>query len=236
MRDSVVFYRSFWEAIEDLPEAEFKQAITALMQYALNEIEPEVSGVAKTFFRMAKPQVDANNKRYQNGSRGGRPRNNQTETKPKPNNNQTETKPEPNEKEKEKENVKEKDKKEFCPEAEESAPGNNAAVTFILNDGSLYTVTENDVNLFQQLYPGIDCMQELRNIKGWCLANPKNRKTRSGAKRFLNAWLSRAQNATKPEKPQYPVSASTNRFNNFDQREVDYDALAMEKLKERLAK
>ena len=76
---------------------------------------------------------------------------------------------------------------------------------------------------YQQLYPGIDVMQELRNIQAWCLSNPKNRKTRSGAKRFLNAWLSRAQNSARP------VHSSSNKkgndFNNFNQREYDYDKL-----------
>ena len=94
---------------------------------------------------------------------------------------------------------------------------------FLLNDGTEYDVSENDVVTYQQLYPGIDVMQELRNIQAWCLSNPKNRKTRSGAKRFLNSWLSRAQNSARP------VHSSSNKkgndFNNFNQRSYDYDKL-----------
>ena len=93
VRDSVVFYRSFWEAIEDLPEADFKQAVTALMQYSLDGMEPDVSGAAKTFFRMAKPQVDANNKRYLNGTKGGKSK---TKDEPKPNQKVTKTEPKQN--------------------------------------------------------------------------------------------------------------------------------------------
>ena len=83
-----------------------------------------------------------------------------------------------------------------------SAPDDKSpcAGSFLLNDGTSYEITENDVDKFQQLYPGIDVRQEIRNITGWCMSNPKNRKTRAGAKRFLNGWLSRAQNSARPNK------------------------------------
>lgn len=83
-----------------------------------------------------------------------------------------------------------------------SAPDDKSpcAGSFLLNDGTSYEITENDVDKFQQLYPGIDVRQEIRNITGWCMSNPNNRKTRAGAKRFLNGWLSRAQNSARPNK------------------------------------
>lgn len=196
MRDSVVFYRSFYEAIRELPDEDLVKCFKAIMDYGLDEVVPEEAGIAKSIYLMAKPQIDANNKRYLNGTKGGRPKNkpepnqNQTRTKPKPN----ETTPEPKEKEKDKEKVKEKDNnKTICPEAEKSALDSKTVIAFVLNDGTMYDVSENDVEYYQQLYPGIDVMQELRKIAGWCDANQKNRKTRSGAKRFLNNWLTRAQ-------------------------------------------
>ena len=82
MRDSVVFYRSFWEAIKQLPEKERLESLTAILEYGLDEIEPKSAGVASAMFLMAKPQIDANNRRYQNGTKGGRP-----VTKTEPNNN-----------------------------------------------------------------------------------------------------------------------------------------------------
>lgn len=196
MRDSVVFYRSFYEAIRELPDGDLVKCFKAIMDYGLDEVVPEEAGIAKSIYLMAKPQIDANNKRYLNGTKGGRPK-----TKPEPKENQSETKPKPNEtipEPKEKDKVKEKDNvkdnnKTICPEAEKSAPDSKTAIAFILNDGTMYDVSENDVEYYQQLYPGIDVMQELRKIAGWCDANWKNRKTRSGAKRFLNNWLTRAQ-------------------------------------------
>ena len=94
-RDSFIFYRSFMEALDDLPPKEYKAVMIAIQQYALNGTEPNLSGVAKVVFTLVKPQIQANNARYENGCKGGRPRN-QTETETTPNNNQTETKVKPN--------------------------------------------------------------------------------------------------------------------------------------------
>ena len=74
MRDGYVFYRSFYEAVRNLPPKEFKECITAVTEYALNGQEMKVSPVAGMFLAMAKPQIDANNKRYENGRKGGRPK------------------------------------------------------------------------------------------------------------------------------------------------------------------
>lgn len=58
MRDSVVFYRSFADAIRGLPPDQFKACAMAIIDYALDGIEPEGSGIEKTVFCMAKPQID----------------------------------------------------------------------------------------------------------------------------------------------------------------------------------
>lgn len=227
MRDSVVFYRSFWEAIKKLPDKDQLESLTAIIEYGLNDAEPQSDGVSAAIFLMARPQIDANNKRYRNGTKGGRPI-----TKQEPNNNQNKIKPEPNEKEKENVNVKEKDDKTFFPEME-TTPDSRIAGSFILNDGSMYNVTENDVERLQQLYPGIDCMQELRNIIGWCDSNPKNRKTRAGAKRFINSWMARAQNSAPVQRHGGSKSQSGTRFGNFDQRDNDYDRMVFDDIKRR---
>lgn len=97
MRESIVFYRSFYEAIKELSAEEFRNAVMAIMEYGLNDSEIDTSGVAKAILIMAKPQIDKNNKRYENGLRGGtKPKQNQNETKLESNLNQTRTKLEPN--------------------------------------------------------------------------------------------------------------------------------------------
>lgn len=98
IRDSVVFYRSFYEAIRDLPPEQFKACTTAILDYGLDGITPDTNGIEKTVFALVKPQIDANNKRYENGAKGGRPSTskNQVTTKEKPSSNQDITNPKPN--------------------------------------------------------------------------------------------------------------------------------------------
>lgn len=90
-------YRSFYEALSELPDEQRLRLYDAIMRYSLDGIEPQLTGLDSAVFKLIKPQIDANSKRYENGKKGGRPeKNNQEETKPKPNNNQTETNTEPN--------------------------------------------------------------------------------------------------------------------------------------------
>lgn len=100
MRNSFVFYRSFYEAIKNLPRDIQGEIYTAIMEYGLYGNETDnLKPIARSIFMLVKPIMDANYSRYENGCKGGRPKggNNQTETKLKPKKNQTETKQKPNE-------------------------------------------------------------------------------------------------------------------------------------------
>ena len=83
-----------------------------------------------------------------------------------------------------------------CAELSEiaSAQNEDAVITLILNDKSEYGVTQEQIDVFAELYPAVDVMQELRAMKGWCLTNTAKRKTRRGIAKFINGWLERAQN------------------------------------------
>ena len=67
MRDSFIFYRSFYEAINELPRENQVDAYNAIMQYALNQKEIELTGIPKAIFSLVKPQLQANYKNYENG-------------------------------------------------------------------------------------------------------------------------------------------------------------------------
>lgn len=75
MTDSFVFYRSFAEALDELEPEQYQSAARAIMRYALDGKEPEeLTGGAKITFIMAKPIIDANAQRRENGAKGGRPK------------------------------------------------------------------------------------------------------------------------------------------------------------------
>lgn len=127
MRDSFVFYRSFYEALKEMDKNVQADCLMALAQYALDGDMPALTPEVRMFMTLAKPQIDANNQKFVNGSKGGRPKriNNQTETKtepennqeitePKPNDNQTETKTEPKENQTET-GIKQKEKNKNTP-------------------------------------------------------------------------------------------------------------------------
>ena len=83
-RDSFIFYRSFYEAIKEVPAEAQLQIYKAISIYALEQEEIELSGIAKAIFSLVKPQLDANYKKYENGK--------QTKSKIKAKNKQTESK------------------------------------------------------------------------------------------------------------------------------------------------
>jgi len=95
MRDSFVFYRSFYEALVGMDKENQADCLMAIADYALNGNEPTLTPAVRMFFTLVRPQIDANNQKFENGKKGGRPKN-QTETEIKPKNNQEETKAEPN--------------------------------------------------------------------------------------------------------------------------------------------
>lgn len=75
----------------------------------------------------------------------------------------------------------------------DSVVGAEPLILVPLNDGTEHPVTDADVTEWQALYPAVDVPQELRKMRGWCLANPKRRKTRRGVGAFINAWLAKEQ-------------------------------------------
>ena len=111
-RDGFIFYKSFRECIDNLSDDIQLKFYRALTDYALYGKEDVEDIFVKSLMMLIKPQIDANNKRYEggkkgaeHGKKGGRPPKEETnpkETPNKPLDNPTET---PKEKEKDKDNV-----------------------------------------------------------------------------------------------------------------------------------
>ena len=74
MRDSFIFYKSFYDAIQDLDEKNQLALYNAICQKSLYNEDIELTGIADTLYKLIKPQLDANNERYENGKKGGRPK------------------------------------------------------------------------------------------------------------------------------------------------------------------
>lgn len=94
--NSFVFYCSFYEAISVLPLENQARIYDAIFKFAFEDIEVELDGVELAVFLLIKPQLIANRTKYENGCKGGRPKKEETEIKPKHNRTETEAKPNEN--------------------------------------------------------------------------------------------------------------------------------------------
>lgn len=56
--DKFTFFRSYMEAIEDLPAEEFKEIVMAICRYALDDEETELTGAAKVAYKLITPIID----------------------------------------------------------------------------------------------------------------------------------------------------------------------------------
>lgn len=75
MRESFIIYRSFFALIKLLPEKKQVKMFTAIFEYGLDEKEPNFDGeeTMRAIWSAIIPQLKANNKRYENGKKGGAP-------------------------------------------------------------------------------------------------------------------------------------------------------------------
>lgn len=123
-REWFIFYSSFLRAIDYLPKENQLKAYQFIVKYGLNGIDPpqDEDPIAYAIFMMAKPQLDANNKRFVNWAKWWAPQGNSNAkkdweniskqpktTEKQPKDNQKQPKEKEKEKDKVKDNVKEKD-------------------------------------------------------------------------------------------------------------------------------
>ena len=66
-RDSFIFYRSFFESTLPLDKEQKAELFDAICNYALDGKLIPINGIAKGFFTLIKPQLDANRKKWENG-------------------------------------------------------------------------------------------------------------------------------------------------------------------------
>jgi len=83
------------------------------------------------------------------------------------------------------------DKKSICREL--PGPSLPPAALLPLNTGEEYSISQAKIDEWTTLYPGVDVMQQIRNMRGWLIANKSKRKTEKGIERFIVNWLSKEQ-------------------------------------------
>lgn len=210
MRTQFTFYESFYKAISRIKKkADRADAYDIICSYALFQEEPDLDSVSDAVaiaFELLRPVLDKAREKAENGKNGG--------SRPKANAKQSESKTEANAKVEQAVSKKEKEieieievEKEIdnihptdvCAELPSSPP---PAAVLPLVDGSDFPIAQETVDELSRLYPAVDVDQQLRNMRGWLLANPKNRKTKAGIMRFVNSWLAREQNQARPQNRQ----------------------------------
>lgn len=70
-RGQFTFYRSYYEAIKQLPKKEQANVLLAICAYALDEETPKLIGTAAAIFMLVKPTLDASKRKAESGKAGG---------------------------------------------------------------------------------------------------------------------------------------------------------------------
>ncbi|MCC8097217.1 MAG: hypothetical protein LIO44_01385 [Eubacterium sp.] len=111
-------------------------------------------------------------------------------------------------------NIKEKEYKnissELSDDTSEPPLSEMPEITLLLNTGEEYPIYQADIIEWTNLYPAVDVMQELREMKHWLKINPKKRKTKQGINRFIYNWLGKEQDSGKNK--QYSGKSKTEQW------------------------
>ena len=97
----------------------------------------------------------------------------------------------------------------YCSEQNCTEPTKAEVEAIILNDNTEWKPSQSQYEEYKRLYPNVDIDMQFKKMRGWCLGNPKKRKTKNGVERFVNSWLAREQ-----DKPSMQTSQKLNIYVN----------------------
>lgn len=219
-RDSFIFYNSFYQAISELPESDRLAVYDAIAQYSLSGEMPELSGVGKAIMTLIRPQIDANQRRYENGrkgaehgNKGGRPRKNDAgqnpEETPKEENENPEITPKkpqenPNETPNVNDNVKEnsspdgdEQKKEIPPSSPSSGTGIIPAREYPVEELARYAYGEKiwvqAMMINHRIRSEGDLKKRLQEFIPHCISRDEAKKTLRDFKQHFDSYLRKKQ-------------------------------------------
>ena len=176
MRESFIFYRSFYESLKNLKDKDRLKLYDAICNLALNNEEKnDFSGIVESIFVLIKPQIEANNTRYINGKQGGRPKKEKTNgfendgenKKPmvlkKDENKKTEIKPNENVNENENVNVNENENKKENKKEKEIKKKYGEFKNVLLSDNEYQKLASD----FENVDVLINFLDEYIEMKGY---------------------------------------------------------------------
>ena len=80
----MVIYRSFYDAIKELPEKNQLEILKQIFEFGLDGIESELTGISKTIWILIKPNLEANRTKWESGCKAKKKQSrSKVEAKPK---------------------------------------------------------------------------------------------------------------------------------------------------------
>ena len=209
-KDSFVLYTKYIDIFKELTDEQAGKLIKVILEY-VNDMNPEPEGLIKIAFIPIKQQLkedlvkwkEEKQKRSEAGKKGMESRYNNVNKELTNDNNVSKCYNKTNNVKNELTNLTDN----VNVYVNDNVLNNNnniitnntitnniiISVELPLIDNTLYQISEDKVNEWQQVYQAIDVKNELEKMRCWLNANPKNRKTRKGIERFIVAWLNRSQ-------------------------------------------
>ena len=202
-KKSFKIYKEWSEQFSALDNESAGELIKAILEYQITGEVPEgLSPIVSMAFSFMKQQFERDDDSYaktsearsEAGKKGGAPKGNSNASKNKQKQAKT-IKNNQNKLEEEVEVEEEVEEEIYIDTDVSFAQSDSANLPALpLIDGTSYELSPQELEKYKALYPAVDVEQQVRAMRGWLDANPKNRKTKGGIKRFINGWLSKEQN------------------------------------------
>ena len=178
-KDSFIIYRSFYIGLQALKSKDRLQLYDAIFEYGLNSTEIDLKPLPKAMFLMIKPQLQANHRKFLNGSKGGRPINPESQRQQNQH--------------KESEAKQNQDITIIEPNVNVNDNENDNAKCRILKSGKEIRLDNFFMDELNKTYPSINIDNELQKMRTWLIANPEKQKTAKGTPRFIANWLGKVK-------------------------------------------
>ena len=213
-KDSFILYTKYIHTFNMLTNEQAGHLIKHILNY-VNDLIPEEQedNIEDPVVRIAWVSIkldlkaalvkwrDTCKKRSDAGKKGGRPKKEEKQTKPKKANalfeKQTKPKKADNDNEYDNDNdyVLSNDNNNVSKDTMAAISNDNRQPTIILPCLSNYNhpIFEEDIEHYKELYPAVDIITELKKMLGWLESNPSNKKTKNGIKAFISRWLAKCQ-------------------------------------------